>query len=111
MSLTDQMIRKTAIWILTGCALFIAVLTAGCDNQLVLNDIEAIKARGELVFVTRNNATCYFEGPHGPTGFEFDLLKAFADHLGVKLRPMIIEEEADRWAFFFYNTGAKIAYQ
>ncbi len=89
------MIRNIVKIRLIGCALLLAALAAGCDNQLVLNDIEAIKSRGELVFVTRNNTSCYFEGPQGPTGFEYDLAKAFADHLGVKLRPLIIEEEAD----------------
>ena len=51
-----------------ACALILVAAVVGCDSQLVLNDIEAIKARGELVVITRNNTACYFEGPHGPTG-------------------------------------------
>ncbi len=86
--------RMTCIRSVIG-ALLVVMAMAGCNTQLALNDVEAIKARGELVFITRNNAACYFEGPHGPTGFEYDLVKAFADHLGVKLRHLIIEEEAD----------------
>ena len=89
------MIRNIAKISLIGSALLLAGLAISCDNRLVLNDIEAIKASGELVLATRNNTSCYFEGPHGPAGFEYDLAKAFADHLGVKLRPLIIEEEAD----------------
>jgi membrane-bound lytic murein transglycosylase F len=73
----------------------IGLLAAGCSEPLVRNDLDAIKARGELVFITRNNATCYYEGPYGPTGFEYELVKAFADHLGVKVRPLVIEEEAE----------------
>jgi membrane-bound lytic murein transglycosylase F len=67
----------------------------GCDQPLFLNDLEAIKSRGELIVITRNSTTCYYEGPHGPTGFEYDLIKAFADHLGVDIRPLIIEDEAE----------------
>jgi membrane-bound lytic murein transglycosylase F len=80
---------------LIGWLLLTGVLTTGCDNALVLNDLEAIKARGELIFITRNSPTCFFEGPYGAAGFEYDLAKAFADHLGVDLRPLIIEEEAE----------------
>jgi membrane-bound lytic murein transglycosylase F len=66
----------------------------GCDQSLIRNDLEAIKERGEIVMITRNNAACYFEGPDGPTGFEYDLTKAFADQLGVRLKTIVIEDEA-----------------
>lgn len=62
-----------------------------CDQPVFRNDLEAIKARGELKVITRNNATCYYEGAHGPVGFEYDLAKAFAEHLGVKLRLVILD--------------------
>lgn len=78
--------------IMGGMAL--VALLWGCD-QLTRNDLEAIKAKGELVLITRNNAACCYEGPHGPTGFEYELASAFAKYLGVTLRPLIIEEEAD----------------
>ncbi len=82
-------------WPILWWALICSILITGCDHAFVRNDLEAIQARGELVLITRNNAACYYEGPHGPSGFEYDLAKAFADHLGVRLRPLIIEEEAD----------------
>ncbi len=42
--------------------------------------------KGELVVLTRNSPTTYYEGPHGPAGLEYDLAKLFADDLGVKLK-------------------------
>lgn len=48
--------------------------------------LEKIKDRGEITVLTRNNAHCYFEYKDRPMGFEYDLAKAFADHLGVELR-------------------------
>lgn len=72
-----------------------ALAFAACDSTFLRNDLEAIQARGELVLVTRNNFACYFESSNGPAGFEYELAKAFADHLGVRLRPVIIEDEAD----------------
>lgn len=79
-----------------GCLIVLCGLLAlsGCDTPLTKNDLEALQSRGELVLITRNNSACYYEGPHGPAGFEYDLAKAFADHLGVALRIRIIEEES-----------------
>ncbi len=89
------MMKKITTYCLTALLLAIGVLISGCNKPLISNDIDIIKSRGELIFITRNSSTCYYEGPQGPTGFEYDLIRAFADHLGVGLRPLIIEDEAD----------------
>lgn len=41
---------------------------------------------GELVVATRTSPATYYEGPQGPAGFEYDLARLFADHLGVNLK-------------------------
>ena len=89
--------------------LFVILVLTGCDQPLVQNDLEALLARGELVMITRNNAACYYEGPRGPTGFEYELVRAFADHLGVDLRVKVIEEEADMIAALKAGEGDIIA--
>jgi membrane-bound lytic murein transglycosylase F len=80
--------------LLMGVLVGTMAITA-CNSPLVRNDLEAIKARGELVVITRNNFACYYESGHGHSGFEYELAKAFADHLGVGLRLLVIEEEAE----------------
>jgi len=68
--------------------------------------LERVHTRGELVVLTRNSPTTYYEGTNGPTGLEYDLAKRFASYLGVKLKmvpvsdfdailPMIQRGEAD----------------
>ena len=76
-------------------ALLGVMALSGCGETIVRNDLEMIKDRGELVVITRNNTACYYEGPYGQTGFEFELAKAFADHIGVRLKIRLIEEEAE----------------
>ncbi|MBR9980798.1 MAG: transporter substrate-binding domain-containing protein, partial [Desulfatitalea sp.] len=76
-------------------ALSIVLAFAACGNPLARNDLEAIQDRGELVVITRNNAACYFESAHGMAGFEFEMASAFADALGVSLRMVVIEDEAE----------------
>lgn len=52
--------------------------------------LERVHALGELRVISRNGPTTYYEGPHGQTGFEYLLLKQFANELGVEL---VIEDE------------------
>jgi len=75
------------------CLGLIVALTAGCGQSPFKNDLEALKERGVLTVMMRNNGTCYYEGPHGPEGFEYDLVRAFADHLQVELQPLVFESE------------------
>ena len=63
--------------------IFILLWLSACSNdqrlKQILND-------GELVVATRNAPTTYFEGRDGLSGFEYELILAFAEHLGVKPR-------------------------
>jgi membrane-bound lytic murein transglycosylase F len=47
--------------------------------------LEEILARDFIQVYTRNTPTTYYEGRQGPTGFEYELMVRFADHLGVSL--------------------------
>jgi len=54
-----------------------------------LSLLEQIKNKGQLVVVTRNSPTTYYESADGPTGLEFDMVKMFANELGVELTLVI----------------------
>ncbi len=53
------------------------------SNQAVT--LNAIREKGEITFITRNNAHCYYIYQDQAMGFEYDLAKEFAAFLGVKL--------------------------
>jgi membrane-bound lytic murein transglycosylase F len=55
------------------------------------NLLEQIREGGEIRVLTRNAPTTYYMGPHGPTGPEYELIQAFAEHLGVKVN-IIVED-------------------
>lgn len=63
--------------------LTIAALVGTCSSPPPL--IEQIRDLGELRVVTRNTPSTFFEGPEGPAGPEYDLVKGLADSLGVEL--------------------------
>ena len=68
-----------------------ALLAQGSNTRTVF---EQIRARGELRVVTLNLPTCYYIGPQGPTGLEYDLAKDFAHDLGVRLKIFAVPDEA-----------------
>jgi membrane-bound lytic murein transglycosylase F len=47
--------------------------------------LDQVLETGELRVVTRNSPTSYTISPEGPTGPEYDLVRAFAEELGVTL--------------------------
>ncbi|MDP4725730.1 MAG: membrane-bound lytic murein transglycosylase MltF, partial [Desulfobacterales bacterium] len=81
----------------SACGLCLAILMvvtgSRCNQPFFKNDLEAIQSRGVLKVITRNNGTCYYEGPHGAEGFEYDLVKAFADYLNVRLEILVMEND------------------
>ena len=84
--------KQLPVFLLVG---IIALIASGCDQSIFRNDLEAIRARGTIKVVMRNNGTCYYEGAHRSEGFEYDLVKAFADHLGVEPELLVRDSEAD----------------
>lgn len=73
-------IIKSYIFAIAFCLLAMS----GCKSDL---SIESIKEEGELVVLTRNAPTTYFINREGdPAGMEHDLLVAFAQSHGLKIR-------------------------
>ena len=60
-----------------------------------LSLVEQIKNKGQLVVVTRNSPTTYFESADGPTGLEYEMVKMFANELGVELTLVIPDSLSD----------------
>lgn len=65
---------------LVGITFGLAMLGLSTPTQL-----EAIKDRGVIRVATTNTPMTYYIRKGKPAGFEYELTKAFADHLGVKL--------------------------
>ncbi|MFQ5547463.1 MAG: membrane-bound lytic murein transglycosylase MltF [Woeseia sp.] len=62
---------------------FLAALVGTCSTPPPL--LDQVMGLGELRVVTRNSPTTYYVGPDGPAGPEFDLVRGFAEDLGVAL--------------------------
>jgi membrane-bound lytic murein transglycosylase F len=82
--------RIRIIGILVAVILSIPVLFIGFREDQTL--LEKIQDSGRLTMVTYNGPTTYFEDRHGPGGFEYDLVNAFAESLDVDLVIKVAEQ-------------------
>ena len=74
-------------------------MLSGCVDKP--NTLERVKEDGVLRVVTRNSPATYFQDRNGETGFEYELVKRFADDLGVELKI----ETADNLDDLFNQVG------
>lgn len=84
--------RRVITLIVIVSAILIVTLFTRLSSS---TQLEQIQKTGKLVVVTRNSPTTYYQGPSGPTGFEYDMLSLFAKQLGVALELRTPEHFAD----------------
>jgi membrane-bound lytic murein transglycosylase F len=65
-------------------AVVVGAFLGSCTPNLSL--VEQIRLLGELRVVTKNAPTTFYNGANERHGIEYELARAFADHLGVRLR-------------------------
>ena len=83
------------LFILTILATGLGHVLVTESKQVRTTDLERIQLSGELKIITRNTPTTYYIGPQGPTGFEYELSVAFAEHLGVTPKVIVSDEFAN----------------
>ncbi|HHX33960.1 MAG TPA: membrane-bound lytic murein transglycosylase MltF [Gammaproteobacteria bacterium] len=79
-SLTYSSIRC----LLLSCAACLLLALSGCGKPPTT--LQSIQEQGTLHVITRNSPSTYFQDRNGDTGFEYELVKRFADQLGVELK-------------------------
>nr|WP_206081113.1 membrane-bound lytic murein transglycosylase MltF [Marinobacter orientalis] len=71
------------------CLFVVAFVTAGCSRPSTLQEI---RSEGILHVVTRNAPSVYYDGRDGPTGYDYELARLFADDLGVELKVRVADD-------------------
>ena len=89
----DKSTRSHRIILVT--LFFVTGLATSSCSETGLTKLEAVKRAGELVVLTRKSPTTYYEGADGYAGIEYDMARAFAEHLGVKLKMVVPEHFED----------------
>ena len=84
-------IRRIRIFGLIA-ALFFSILLLLIEFTEEKTQLEKVESSGVLRVITFNGPTTYFKNGNGEHGFEFELAKAFADRLGVKLEIVLADQ-------------------
>ena len=92
---TDGRKRSTAVKRFSIANFLIALLLLCTAGLLVRSappsKLEQVRSAGELRVLARSGPISHYQSPLGITGFEYTLLKGFADELNVKL---VLKDEA-----------------
>ncbi|MCY1284070.1 Membrane-bound lytic murein transglycosylase F [compost metagenome] len=91
-------------WLLS---LGILLLFSGCVDEP--SSLERVQKEGVLRVVTRNSPATYFQDRNGETGFEYELVKRFADDLGVELQIETADNLDDLFARLAQPNGPELA--
>jgi len=67
-------------------------------------DLDVIRGKGKIIAVVDYNSTNYFIYRGEPMGYQFDMLKEFATHLGIDL-DILVENDLDK-SFELLNCGS-----
>lgn len=101
---------RTAAWLL---ATAIPLLLAGCDGDGEVtkqpSTLERVQKEGVLRVVTRNSPATYFQDRSGETGFEYELVKRFAENLDVELQIETADNLDDLFSRLNQSNGPELA--
>jgi membrane-bound lytic murein transglycosylase F len=75
-----------------GALLAFTLVLSACSRPTTL---QQIKAEGVLHVITRVAPSIYYKGRDGPTGYDYELVQLFAEHLGVELRIRVAEDNTE----------------
>lgn len=81
--------RQAAFYFLSLVLLFTLPLLMSYNSK---TQLEAIRESGTLRLLTRNSPSSWYQDRGVPAGFEYELSKAFADYLGVRLETIVKDD-------------------
>lgn len=101
---------KLVRFLLLACICMMACRQQPQSNEVTNYDLPQMKDSGELVVLTLNSSTSYFNYRGEPMGFQYELAEQFARSLGVKLRMETAKNTHDLVHKLLTGEGDLIAY-
>ncbi|MBN2808336.1 MAG: membrane-bound lytic murein transglycosylase MltF [Deltaproteobacteria bacterium] len=100
--------RKTLLSLRAALLLLypLSLALTGCDFSTPTDKLKLTSLTlkpGTLTVLTRNIPTAYYHGPEGETGFEYDMVRAFAKEQGLKLKIKVVDSISEMLAAIAEN--------
>lgn len=70
-----------------------------------LTQLQAIQQRGHLNILTHNASSTYYVDANGENGFQYQLVKLFAEFIDVQLNIILLDQFADLYPELLFETG------
>lgn len=104
--------QKMIFW---AILLVLLTLPIACGNRTekeeISYDLTEIIDNGELRVITSKNAISYFINNEEEMGYEYDLIRNYADYIGVDIKLVIAKDADEMKHLLLTNQGDIIAYQ
>lgn len=84
-------LTRQNLWILLASVVLVVLSTCSPRRDLLTQ----VRTAGVLRIATINSPTTYYLGANSPAGFEYDLAKGLAEHLGVRLEVLVTRSSAE----------------
>ncbi len=110
--------HSTPLFILLSCAFILLSSVISCqDNRTSKTqegsgvDLDSIKARGELRVLTLYSSTSYFLYKGEERGYEYELIRRFADDMGLRTTILVADNITHLTEMLLRGDGDVIAYE
>lgn len=109
---------RFALYTILAALILICSSTTGCRLQpgknnadkIAINDFDTIKVRGELRVLTLSGSTSYFLYKGEERGYEYELVKRFADDMNIDLKIIVAHNMSQLTQMLLDSVGDIIAY-
>lgn len=107
--------KQTIIYALSIIMILLSTMV-GCNFQhtsndsIIVNDLDSIKNRGVLNVITLSSSTSYFLYKGEERGYEYEIIKRFADDIGVKLNIIVADNITNLSQMLLDSVGDIIVY-
>ena len=91
--------------LLSGCALF-----GSADDDAAAYDLDSIQSRGVIDVLTLSSSTSYFYYKGEERGYEYELVKRFADDMGLEVNVIVADNVNKLTQMLLDSVGDIIAY-
>lgn len=95
---------RCTLWL---SAIGILLQLGGCAEEP--STLQRVQAEGVLRVITRNSPATYFQDRNGETGFEYELVKRFADDWGLELQIQTADNLDELFASLSQKNGPVLA--